>query len=162
MTAAFIAALIALLVVGWFAFERQRETYEQLARIMERDREEARHEGSVFRRIVLPIYDKAESGSPVKASSEPAAQTASSSAAPAKQPAPAGSPDPLAPIFSKRTPFRIRFNRFRKLTNTKQQAHDALAVALEHQKPAARTQEAIDFLTQQDVLTKEKPHVEAR
>ena len=147
MTAAFISALIAVLIVGWFAFERQRETYEKLVRIVERDREEARHEASVFRKIVLPIYDRAEG------SSEPAALPSSSSAAPAKQSVPAVSPASSGSVLTKRTPFRIRFNKFRQFTNTKQQAHDALAGALEKQKPAASTQAAIDFLSQQGAVT---------
>jgi hypothetical protein len=55
-----LGALFALLVVGWFAFERQRATYAQMFELLERERDAARHEAAVFRRLVLPVYDRAE------------------------------------------------------------------------------------------------------
>lgn len=129
--------LLALLaVLAWYGYQRQAETYEQLVSILERSRDEARHEAQVFRRLVLPVYDKAEnsSSSAVSPPQSLGGVPVATSASPAQT--------PPSNLFNRRVPFRVRFNQARKAMNTKQQKTDALASALEKQSIPQENQHA--------------------
>ena len=131
MIATLIGTVVALLALLVWAFDRQRQIYEQLFQILERDRDEARHEAKVFRGLAFPVMLKIESREEAAQpglSSQPLRQSTASGAA-------SSGPSTPNPLFNKRTPFRIRFNQMRKLTNTPQQKTDALASALEKQSP---------------------------
>jgi hypothetical protein len=142
MTGVLIGLLLATLGIGWYAFERQSQVYQALIGAIAQQRDQAQHEAKVFRRIVLPVYDKAES------SLESAAAKPETSSQPMAAAAPIHTParvDPQAkgaaapnPLTNRRTPFRIRFKQGARLLNTKQKATDTLAAALSSQK----TQEA--------------------
>jgi len=125
-----IAALFALL--AW-AFHRQREIYEQLFSVLERDRDEAKHEAKVFRGLAFPVMLKVESRE--EAAGAVVSQQPLRNDAAQAPPASSGLSTKLNPFFNRRSPFRIRFNKMRALTNSKQQKTDALAAALENAKP---------------------------
>jgi len=128
--------LLALLAwLAWYGYRRQGETYEQLIAILERSREEARHEAEVFRRLVLPVYDRAEKVS-LAASSSP--QPLGGKVA---TPTPAEPARSSHSIVDRRIPWRIRFKQAVRWTNTKQKATDTLAAALRTQKPAQKPSE---------------------
>lgn len=132
MTGLLFGLLLAVLLVGWYSFERQKETYGQLVAILARDRDEAKAELTAFRKVLFPGLARFD----VK--SEPHIDV------PAAQPTPlaagktAGTSTkaPLTgnPLMNKRVPFRVRFNSARKLFNTGQRNTDALASALQQQK----------------------------
>lgn len=131
ITGLLIGLLVALIGVGWYAFESQRETYAQMIEILTTDREAARHEASVFRRLVLPSFDKVENAASGVANN-PVLGGGSPIAAPAGA-TPKAVP-PVNPLRNRRTPFRIRFKQAAKLMNTGQRKTDALASALSQQK----------------------------
>jgi hypothetical protein len=134
-----LGALFALLVVGWFAFERQRATYAQMFELLERERDAARHEAAVFRRLVLPVYDRAEksisvgespTGSPAVGGARVATPATSAHLPPGV------SPKPSEVRLDRRIPFRIRWKHQAAAVNTKQKNTNTLAEALSAQKPA--------------------------
>lgn len=143
MTGVLIGLLLATLGIGWYAFERQSQVYQALIGAIAQQRDQAQHEAKVFRRIVLPVYDKADSSLESAAANPPSTRSQPmAAAAPIHTPARV---DPQAkgaaapnPLTNRRTPFRIRFKQGARMLNTKQKATDTLAAALSSQK----TQEA--------------------
>lgn len=143
-----LGLLLATLGIGWYGFERQAQVYRQLVGILEQQRDEARHEAKVFRRLVLPVYDKAESSlastnvnSAAITSPQPVGGVLSVAASPLAENSVHSSP-PQNPLLDRRVPFRIRFKQMSRATNTKQKATDTLATALASQK----TQDAKSFV----------------
>lgn len=133
ITGLLIGLLLGVIVVGWYGFERQRETYGQIVEILTRDRDAAKHEASVFRRIVLPAFDKVGSAvSGVAVSAVLGGGSVVGAAAPAGATPKAA--QPANPLLNRRTPFRIRFKQAAKMLNTGQRKTDALASALANQK----------------------------
>lgn len=120
MIGALLGSLFGVILVGWFAFERQRDVYEQMVALITADRDIARSEVKVFRTLLFPGLAKME-----------AAKQAMDEIGP--KPQPASNVQPFR--RNKRTPFRHYFKEMMKLHNTKQTATDRLAAALEAQKP---------------------------
>lgn len=128
--------LVMLGLVAWYGYRRQAETYEQVISILERARDEARHEAQVFRRLVLPVFDKverdrAEMGSLSPAPSHPPGMRGADAGA-------SGTTNhtPQAPVpspFNPRRRWVVRMKDAMRATNTKQKNTDTLARALERQ-----------------------------
>ena len=115
-------------VMYFFILPAQTDIFERMIELLERHRDQARHEANVFRRLVLPQYDKAENSTPAGASSSTPQPTGG-------QAATLNAAAPAQPIQNRRLPFRIRLKQQMKATNFKQQKTDALAAALAAQKP---------------------------
>lgn len=130
ITGTLLGLLLGTLGIGWYGFERQRHVYEQLIQILERQCGEARHEAKVFRRLVLPVFDKAENSISVNApppteKEAPVCATERGVAAP--------NPSAATPLMNRRTPFRIRWKQMAAAANTKQKNTDTLASAIASQ-----------------------------
>ncbi len=131
-----LGLLLAALALAWYAFDRQRQVYEHLFAVLERDRDEARQEAKVFRRLVLPVFDKAEQ-SVVSAAPASPPQQETAGATEGRAGANHSSPAALHPLLNRRTPFRLRFKSAARMLNTKQKKIDALAASLGEQNPGA-------------------------
>lgn len=139
--ATLIGLLIAVTTVGWYGFERQREGYVLLVEHIKAERDAAKHEAQVFRRLVLPVYDRAEaSGAGSSPVVQPQPETPASPARSSKVEPVAGS-QPGQSLLNRRVPWRIRFKSQVAATNTKQKSTDALAAAITTQKLSAQKPE---------------------
>jgi hypothetical protein len=144
MILAFFPVVVFLGLIAWFAFREQGRRYEQIVRILMADRDAARTEARVFRNLLAPAIARAENPQPAKGdwfspdTLDLLNRNVAGMAAAAGKKERIGTqgdatPNPLA---NRRVPFRIRFKQAMKATNTKQQKTDALASALENQKPS--------------------------
>jgi hypothetical protein len=123
--------LVAVLGVGWWAFERQRAVYEQLVDEVKNDRDGAYQEMRVYRGLLFPVVKMAEERKSVAGSTpaSPAPLASSSTVEPAAGEKSGRSSGRARP--RRRVPFRHFFNQARRETNTPQKSTDALASALE-------------------------------
>jgi len=123
--------LVAILGVGWFAFERQRAVFEQLVEEVKNDRDGAYQEMRVYRGLLFPVVRMAEEGKSVAGSTpaSPVPLASSSMVEPAAGQKAGRSSGRARP--RQRVPFRQFFNMARRETNTPQKKTDALASALE-------------------------------
>jgi hypothetical protein len=152
MIAFSIFAIVAVLVAAAAAVYFQAEGYERIIVELERERDDAIREMKIFRGLLLPSVARAESGtgsgiqrgvnqitpdSPKKSVEafgsqvHPEGPSRRDEASPAKKHS----------FYRSRIPFRLRFNQVRRALNTKQQATDTLAVALEKQKQKPKSRE---------------------
>jgi hypothetical protein len=137
MTLGLLGTIVLLGLLGWFAHREQGQRYEQIVRILERQRDEARQEAKVFRNLLFPVMAKAESGASGDVSSAAATPVAAArQAPPSASPKAPELPKTVADIWKMKVPYRQKFKLYQQLTNSKQQRTDALASALEKQKPA--------------------------
>lgn len=130
-----VFVILLLCIVGHFATEQQRDVYERMIRQLEHDRDQARTEAQVFRRLVIPNFARAEA-----LTSTAAAPTSPTSAGPARavdtkgQSAPNGTAAPSNrignPAMNRRIPFRQRFKMLTAQHNTPQQKTNTLADAI--------------------------------
>lgn len=139
-----IWALTPLLVfaalICWFALSERSRRYEQIITLLERDRDAAKSEAKLYRNLLMPALARAEGASEPK----PAAVAPNKVAAPSKPASKPPEPKSVDDIWAMRIPYREKFKLLMRLTNSKQRRTDALASALEQQKPI-----------------QEKPHVNA-
>lgn len=145
MTLLFLGAFLATLIVGIAGIVAQRRAYERLVDIVVADRDRDRLENKVFRALLFPAIVRAEKAVEAAGIAGDSSLPQNKPPAPQHTPTPAASTTqpPASPLDRKpgrmRLPFRIRFNQTRRELNTKQQKTDALASALEKQKPQEKT-----------------------
>lgn len=121
---------LVILVSDYFSSVRQREIYESLISLLEKDRDYHKNEAKVFRGLLFPVLVKADI-SGAAAPTSLADQSRPGQGVKAAD-SPSVAPNPLT---NRRIPFRIRFKQGAKLFNSKQVGTDALAGALSQQKP---------------------------
>jgi hypothetical protein len=134
-----IFGVVAMAVVVFFAWlPSERTVYDQIIRMLERDRDAARNEAKVFRNLLFPVMARAEGAASEPTPNPQPGPASSRSAAPSKPatPQPPSQPKTVDEIFRMRIPYRDKFKLLMRLNNSKQQKHDALASALAQQKPA--------------------------
>jgi hypothetical protein len=132
-----IAFVAVLVLVEWFSFREQGRRYEQIIKLLETDRDAAKHEAKVFRNLLFPVMARAE-GAAAEPTPYPQPGPASSrSAAPSKPATP--QPKTADEIFKMKIPYREKFKLLMRLNNSKQLKHDALASALAQQKAQEKT-----------------------
>jgi hypothetical protein len=108
-------------------------TQQQILALLESERDVAKQEAKVYRNLLFPVMAKVDNEGRSGSTLEPVA-------AQVPRPVGAGSgkanPQPQNPFFNRRIPFKLRFKLAAKALNSKQQRTDALASALEQQKPS--------------------------
>lgn len=132
MTLAFCCGLLVGAAAITFAWRLERKTWRQLVALLERQRDEARHEMKVYRGLLFPIVAKAET----VAGSSPAPASASQGSSKVEPAAGNQSGRSSTRTFA-RKPFRVRFKQAVRSFNSKQLGIDRLAGALEKQKSTA-------------------------
>ena len=146
MTWLLLGLLAGVIATSVCAFRWQRETYESIITLLERQRDEARTEAKVFRGLLFPVLNRqpdssGAGSSPAAPSSSGGGLARSSKVEPSRgsqSPAPSSDPTQFFEnlLRSRRIPFRQKFNLARMATNSKQKKTDTLAAALSQQKPS--------------------------
>jgi hypothetical protein len=128
-----VLVLLAMAIGGgWAAFDRQQKLYEQMFGLLLRERDQARNESTVYRNLLFPVLRDTKSDPAPTSNALHETRRGASERGPVAAPtAPAGPSN----FLGRRIPFKIRFKTAMRTLNTKQQKTDALASALENQKP---------------------------
>lgn len=134
-----VFVILLLCIVGHFATEQQRDVYERMIRQLEHDRDQARTESQVFRRLVIPNFARAEALTSAAAAppNPPPTSEAGARAAVDQKGRPADNSSAAAPsnrtgnpAMNRRIPFRQRFKMLTAQHNTPQQKTNTLADAI--------------------------------
>ncbi len=107
----FLALSVLLGLVGWYAFEERGRRYEQILRMLETQRDEARQEAKVFRNLLFPVMAKAEAGASgdVGGTAAAGAATRPASNRPGASPKAPELPKTADEIWRMRIPYREKF-----------------------------------------------------
>lgn len=131
--------IVLLCALGYFATEQQRDVYERMIRQLEHDRDQARSEAQVFRRLVIPNFARAEALTSAAAAPPRPTPTSEAGARAAADTKGQQLPSPGAaapsnrtgnPAMNRRIPFRQRFKMLTAQHNTPQQKTNTLADAI--------------------------------
>lgn len=140
-----IFVILLLCVVAHFAMQNVRQVYDRMIVQLQHDRDQARAEAAVFRRLCIPNFARAEAlssamtstaaapPSPTPTSEAGARATADQKGRPADNSTSAAAPSnrrPMNPAMDKRLRWQDRFKLLTRQHNTPQQKTKTLAEAL--------------------------------